>query len=285
MKLVKQQATQLASQEAHYHFHVCPTIQQGPSPGLTREDIINLLDTPAFHLNDVEHILEIRELIPNEDRARAERLLNAREFRNWIMAPRSQELLIHGDFTGTRRVSGLSWLCCCLLHALQQTQRFYSLTFFCGCHLDATDPHAGGRGIIRSLLLQLLWRQEYTLRDEGVNWELIQAGDIHHLCFLFELVLRHLSPDSVVFCIIDGIKYYERDQYLPEMYEVLRFLLDLTQGDRLQSVFKLLVASPSPTTEVRHIFNQDGIMTMASLPINADKSSSLRVLRHLENLG
>ncbi|KAJ2981093.1 hypothetical protein NUW58_g6778 [Xylaria curta] len=286
-RLLKQQSAQLALQAVHYHTYVFPATQYGQLPEPTREDILKLLDTPAFHIDDIEHIKQTRELIPNEDRARAERLLSAREFRSRIVAPSSRELLIHGDFAGTRPVSGLSWLCCSLLQALQQTGRLHGMTFFCGRHLDATDQHAGGRGMIRSLLLQLLGQQQsYNLPTQGIEWKLIQTGDIQSLCLLFEAILRQFPPDSVVFCIVDGIKYYERDQYLQEMSEVLRFLLDLTQDGRLQCVFKILVTSPSPTTVVRHAFDQDWIISMVSLPRNTDKSSSSRVYRHLEeNLG
>ncbi|GAW15166.1 hypothetical protein ANO14919_045750 [Xylariales sp. No.14919] len=210
--------------------------------------------TPAFHHDDVGHISHIRELIPSEDRVRAERVLTAREFRSWMAAPNSQELLIHGDFTGARHISGLSWLCCSILQALQQTGHLYSFVFFCGRHLDAADPHVGGRGIIRSLLSQLLCQQ-----------------------------LAHAAQDhTIISRIIDGIKYYERDQYVDDMSAVLRFLLDLTQGSQEQYIFKILITSPSPTTIVRQAFSQDCIISMGSWPRNADKPSSLRTIRHLE---
>ncbi|KAI0907574.1 hypothetical protein F4823DRAFT_602606 [Ustulina deusta] len=282
-KRIEENTFRQAQQATYYHTYVFPTLQQRPPPGPSREDILNLLDTPAFHNDDVGHILDTRELIPSEDRVRSERVLTAREFRSWMIAPNSQELLIHGDFAGTRYISGLSWLCCSILQALQQTGRLYSLVFFCGRHLGAADPHVGGRGIIRSLLSQLLCQQPpHTTQDQAINWELIQAGDIQHLCLLFHSTLRQLPPESVVFCIIDGIKYYERDQYVDEMSEVLRFLLDLTQGGQVQYIFKILITSPSPTTMVRQAFSQDCIISMGSLPCNADKPSSLRTFRHLE---
>lgn len=199
-----------------------------------------------------------------------------------MVAPNSQELLIHGDFTGTRHISSLSWLCFSILQALQQTGHLYSLVFFCGRHLDAADSHVGGRGIIRSLLSQLLCQQPaHAAQDHTINWELIQAGDIQHLCPLFHSALHQLPPESVVFCIIDGIKYYERDQYVDEMSAVLRFLLDLVQGGQEQYVFKILITSPSPTTIVRQAFSQDCIISIGSWSRNADKPSSLRTFRHL----
>ncbi|KAI1733498.1 hypothetical protein F4680DRAFT_454909 [Xylaria scruposa] len=283
----KRVASQLSSQASHCNTYVFPTIQQGEPPRPTQEDLLDLLGTSAFHITDIEHILHTRELIPKEDRGRAERLLTTHAFRGWLVTPTSQELLIHGDFAGTRYVSGLSWLCCSLIQALQQTSQLHSLAFFCGRHVDATDAHAGGSGIIRSLLSQLLQQQQVRMPSgQPGDWELIQAGDIQHLCLLFESVLLQFPQDSVVFCIIDGIKYYERDQYLQDMSEVLRFLLDLTRGGRLQCVFKLLATSPSPTTTVRHAFHENCIISMASLPRNADHPSSSRIWRHLdEHLG
>lgn len=282
--MLEKQTAQSKLQAPHYHtYNIYSILRQGPPQGPTREDIMDLLHVPAFHIEDVEHILRMRESIPNEDRARAERLLTTRVFRSWIVAPSSRELLVHGDFVGTRHISGLSWLCCCLLQALQQTGRLHSLTFFCGRHLSPTDAYAGGCGIIRSLLLQLLWQQQGDIPlEQNIDWNLVRTGDIPHLCLLFESILCRWPPGSVVFCIIDGIRYYERDQYLREMSEVLRFLLDLTHVGRLQCVFKILVTSPAPTNVVRRAFDPGSIISMASLPRITDKSSSRQVFRHLE---
>jgi hypothetical protein len=69
------------------------------------------------------------------------------------------------------------------------------------------------------------------LLDREVNLSRVQEGDIEQLCALFGWFARRLLEGMTLFFLINGIKYYERDQYSVDMAQVLRYLLDLT-GDK-----------------------------------------------------
>ncbi|KAF3768064.1 hypothetical protein M406DRAFT_224869, partial [Cryphonectria parasitica EP155] len=92
--------------------------------------------------------------------------------------------------------------------------------FFCGLHVDAiTDRYTGGFAMIRSFICQLLCQFDFgeKLSASVVTRELVQHGDINELCRLFEWLV-HLLPSYVVLvCLIDGILYYERPEFLGSM--------------------------------------------------------------------
>ncbi|KAI1075124.1 hypothetical protein F5B20DRAFT_560861 [Whalleya microplaca] len=281
---LKQHNLYLAAQVSFYRAHTpnnLADIEAAPtSPG----SLLTLLNTPQLDIFDVERIMRSKESIPAEDRARAELVLRAPKFHAWTVAPTSRELLVHGDFKGTHYISGLSLFCCSFLQAIRNTGRFYSLVYFCGCHIGSNDAFSGGRGMIKSLVSQLLSQRMTEAGPPGsdINLNLIKVGDIGQLCNLFGWLLRRIPQDAPVFCLVDGIRYYEREQYLEDMAQVLRYLLDLTCDETIQCVFKILITSPSETTIVRQAVDEDSILSMAPQPRTGQKFSHIRFARHME---
>ncbi|KAH9903911.1 hypothetical protein F4778DRAFT_71921 [Xylariomycetidae sp. FL2044] len=279
----------LAAQVIYYPAHTPPSPSYVTYNPIIREALIAILDTPDVVLSDIEHIWRTRELIPAEHRSRAERLLAARQFQTWTLSPGSSELLIHGDFDGIHYVSGLSWFCCSILRALSDDSRFGNLAHLCGRHPDERDPIIGGTGLMRSLVSQLLRQYPVDLShlEQDINLSLVKSNHADQLCNLFSWVLYRLPQDSVVFCLVDGIKYYERQEYLEDMSEVLRHLLDVRVDRRVKCVFKLPVTSPSSTRYVREAFEEECIISMTSIVRTGEHPSDVRVARcfegHLNN--
>jgi len=228
--------------------------------------------------------MRTRELLPTDDRERVEPLVRSRKFQDWVVAPASRELLVHGDLKGTQYVSALSFFCSTLIQSLKEMNRFLPVIFFCGRHIDDNDVHAGARGMIKSLIAQLLRQRSFdtSLLDREVNISLVKEGDIKQLSALFGWLARQLAEDVTLFCFIDGIKYYERDQYSDDMGEVLRSLLDLTEDRNMHNTFKILVTSPSETKIVRQAFDNECILSMAGQPRTGTGFSKSRVGRQLE---
>lgn len=158
-------------------------------------------------------------------------------------------------------------LCSILAQAVIGSPSFRPVVFFCGRHLDEQDKHSGARGMIKSLIAQILSHNPF------VTWlldtQIVQSaceGNIDALCTLFRFLAYQLPAEVTLFCIIDGIKYYERDAYAYDMGTVLLMLLNLIQDPGMRSRVKLLVASPSETRIVRQAFG-DCILSMYSTPI------------------
>lgn len=85
--------------------------------------------------------------------------------------------------------------------------------------------------------------------------------------------------------MIDGIGLYERDQYRPEMEEILCFILGLTEDEGINATIKLFMTSPQPTRYVRAVF-QDGtsLLTMASVPDVAQGPNSIHFNKQLNDV-
>lgn len=255
----------------------------------------HLFYEPDIALADMAYLQNSQELIPLAQRERTESLVRNQKFRDWILAPRSTELLIHGDFlvegSGALAISALSLFSSMFLHGVRESGRFTALAFFCSRHLDRDDEDgdAGGRAMIKSLITQLLQQHAHEhhfdarIVDKDVDaHQIIEEGDIGQLVVLFRSLLSQLPRATTIICVIDGIKYYERDEYVDDMALVLRGLLDLTLDQNLGVVFKILVTSHSPTHIVRQAFSPTNIFTLDPLAGVGQGCSTTRFARDLD---
>lgn len=234
--------------------------------------------------SDAQQILASRELFPPNHRDQAASIVVNKSFRTWITSPVSRKLLVHGSFDGTHYVSALSYFCTTLLQALQGAGQHTTLTFFCGRHLDPNDRYAGGQGMIRSLVAQLLQQHRFDCRglDKQVDLALAESGDIKELTLLLRSLVQRLY-NMTLFCIIDGIKYYERAAYIEDMSVVLASLLDIAEeGQESRNVFKLLITSPSPTRIVRQAVRHDEILSLDIVPAVDQGFSTSQLARQIQ---
>lgn len=256
-----------------------PYLQTMPAP-LSRASLIEVLGSQAIAATDVEYVMKRRTSIPHKDRLKAEGIMKSHQFRDWIVSPISQKLLIHGNYPGTWPISGLSVLCSMLYKALQASTEFIPLIFFCGRHLDERDAVAGGRGLIKSLISQTL--SQYPFDTTMLNSYMIRDaldGNFHALCVLFQSLADQLPKERTMVCIIDGIKYYERDVYEQEMGEAIVQILNLVHNPNMPSIMKVLVTSPLETKIVRNAF-PGCILSMSSVPV-AVSTESMNMYREL----
>lgn len=63
-----------------------------------------------------------------------------------------------------------------------------------------------------------------------------------------------------VFCIIDGIVYYERREFEDDMADVLVYILGRMEEDSGPAVVKVLVTRPLETALVRVAFDEELIL-------------------------
>ena len=183
----------------------------------------------------------------------------------------SRELLVQGEIEsrGTYHTSELSLFSATLIQALRTRDRYISLVFFCGYHIE-DDELADGQVMMKSLINQVLRQQTFdiSLLHQYVDLEGIWRGDIRQLCALFELLVQQLARETTVVCLIDSIVYYETDEFEADMLEVLRCLLNLVRDGGLQPTFKVLITTPLETEQVRLEFGDDDstFLSTASLP-------------------
>jgi hypothetical protein len=232
------------------------------------EDIWGLLRIPNVDEDDMQHAIFHAEQMIYEDHGRAQQAMETELLQWWITTPGSTRLLIHGDFEHAEAVSSFSVLAAVLTLNLRSSGNYIGLVFFCGRHL-AWDRHQGPLAMIRSLIAQIL-RQlpaQYVHLDPQLSRQEIEDGDVQALCKLFAYLLRQVPLGTPVMCFIDGINFYEADQYFGDMETVILSLTDLVDDSQsMGNSFKLLLICPRPTVEVRRIFDPDLLVHMESIP-------------------
>lgn len=78
---------------------------------------------------------------------------------------------------------------------------------------------------------------------------------------------------------MDGIKYYEREEFLDDMGHVVSFLLDLEQSKGGANAFKLLITSPSATIIA---FEDEDVLLMATLRAAGAASNQSHFIREFK---
>ncbi|OTB15343.1 hypothetical protein K445DRAFT_12109 [Daldinia sp. EC12] len=271
------------------------------------EELWEALQVPEIDNIDIEHITKQTGGLPFEDKGRAEKVVDTRQFKQWMLSDkhwiysgnqwvrlgrdehilgRTMKLLVHGDYDLNEKVSSLSILCVSLIGILRNQRNIVSLVFFCGRHLDG-DENPGPLAMIRSLVGQLLQQNPYCPSGlaQYVSMQDARRGNIQELCKLFGCLIRQLPSTVTVFCILDGIGLYEREQYKDDMEDILDYILDLVEDEEhdIDTVFKLFLTNPRPTRYIRAAFQDEiSLLNMASVSDNGQWPSSIRFSRQID---
>ncbi|KAF7526241.1 hypothetical protein G7054_g10818 [Neopestalotiopsis clavispora] len=247
-------------------------------PTTTCNSLLEFLNSSDIDEIDIAYITKTQLSHGTPGRIRIDHIMKSEEFVHWITEPMSKELLIHGN-SATTPISPLSVFCTLLIQNLRQVPNFVCVSFFCACHLH--EPQGGPSMLIKSLMAQLLQqRAHFDVRFITFEMaELMENGNIGTYCSVFGQLVQQMARDETMFCIIDGANFYERDEEIcHEFGEVLCFLLDLTKS---QTKFKILLTSPSITTEIRKAIHNEDYLSLPEQGRNTESFSPLRFERQL----
>lgn len=246
-------------------------------PIVLQNDLLGFLNMTGLDDTDLEYILGLRVPLTSKGRDPTNEIMKSPKFKEWLVTSLPQELLIHGN-SDSQPISPLSFFCAMLVRNLRSVNTFRPITFFCGRHIH--QDYGGGRTMIICLLTQLLQQQHFDLgfiRSEDAYQ--MNHGNIEAFCYIFGSLVQQVKTTESVFCVIDGINFYERSEdLLQEMAYVLRFLLDLTKG---RTVFKILITSPSTTEDVRQAIKDDNYLALPEPARNTQPFSNLRFERQV----
>jgi hypothetical protein len=242
---------------------------------------------------DVAHISDSAVLVDRRDQGRSEQLVGHPQFQQWMVQTESTELLVHGHMRPSRTsVSPLSLFTAAIVQNLQQIERFLTLAFFCAAHSDPYDPLAGGVGLIKSLLVQLLTQHQFDNSDlghatRGVDLDLLESGvdDVVQLCALFVGLVRRLKSNVTVFCLLDSVNVYDDPEFMQELQveRVLFEVLSLTRDKKVQTHVKILMTSPTDTATIKGGFEEEDILSMLGQPRGEKRFDRGRLAHQLED--
>ena len=101
-----------------------------------------MLGVPDISVSDLRRVKELDSTLSQRNKRKAGQVLRTKVFKQWMGCLQPAKLLIHGNFRGSRTESPLSLLTATPTlteAALADQQRFVSLVFSCGCHLDPEE--------------------------------------------------------------------------------------------------------------------------------------------------
>ena len=121
--------------------------------------------------------------------------------------------------------------------------------------------------MLNNLLSQLI-NQILTsnLRPKLVDHCLSEADpQVSELCDLFIQLAEALPTGTILFCIVDGISYYEDAERRAECSEVLSMLTSLSRRNHSATIgplIKLLVTAPLRSHFAYQLFEEEEILNM-----------------------
>jgi hypothetical protein len=155
------------------------------------------------------------------------------EFVSWLTERQSSLLLIEGYLPNTTQaVTPLSVFSSTLVSSLVNSPSSVVLFFFGGLHTkeDGTS-YSGPSGLIRSLITQLLLNDKLPKPQLNLLTEdliaVCKEENIKALCELFERLVLQVPSYTQVFCVLDGLAWYEQYpwtsdlDYIAAMFEHL----------------------------------------------------------------
>jgi hypothetical protein len=230
-----------------------PTSLQTLSP----EQLITLLNVPLEkEVRDLNFVLRQNKEFDSTSKSYGAMVISSPRFQRWVAASEKDLIYVEGHLDPSRfgRTSPISYFCANLAQLFGDSATSITLHFFCGQHVAFNDDLQGPRGLIRSLLTQLLkiWPSDllYGLDFAGFigNHESIPMGD---LCQIFELLLRQVPIHSTVFCIIDDLAQFEKDRWDEDYWHFLRMLGTLILGQESGMKFKVLITSSTKSKRLQ----------------------------------
>ncbi|KAA8904873.1 hypothetical protein FN846DRAFT_951720 [Sphaerosporella brunnea] len=222
-----------------------------PSPQPTYISQLKLLELLATDPNiasaDREACVHAGQAFKMATQDRAGWLMQSEKLKSWLTSRYAEVRLIHGNHEPLK-ISPVSYLCAMLVESLEKLKPALVLYFFCGSHTQSRDPLSNAYALLKSLLAQLLSQHTFdTSFLQPYDVQRLEKNDLQSLCNLFWGLAQQLDSTVALFCIIDGISFFETSQREPAMHAVLDKLLALARGDTMGTVFKLLVTSPATT--------------------------------------
>lgn len=205
------------------------------------------------HLTDgIDTVIRRRTRITVQDQDQAQAVFEETRLRAWLEIERSDMILVDGNMQSSARdrISAMSLFCANFVMTMAKLEPRNVFTyFFCGLYTTWMDPGAGPRDILQSLIIQLLvalddqnaLSLEFLSKQHHVQE--LKEGNINRLCrVLYELV-NEFPRETTVYCIIDGIQFFDRDACQSNLDLLVRNLEAMSRDDDLQPKFKILIAA------------------------------------------
>ena len=219
---------------------------------------------------DIQNVIRQGKRLKTNSQSKGNWLLHNKAFQAWLISDASSTLVVNGNAEGREHISPMSLVSAFLLQSLNGTDTASTISFFCGLHLAGHDDMRGPQGLARSLISQLLatmYASDLAILENDFHQQLeAHASDVAMLMELFFSLVKRLPQEFVLFCVIDGISLFEKQQYEQETRIVFQKLSQIAQAESQGGLFKLLLTSPSSSRCAKEFFPKESTII---IPKNA----------------
>ena len=256
-------------------------------PTITLSQILTYLHSdPQTAIHDIEISARLGRGLDRSGQNRAKWLLQNQRFLSWFDSATSQLLLVENNEENSGRTSSLSFFAAMLLQSLRPSQSAFPITlnYFCGIHTQ--ELSTGPCRMIRSLVAQLLSRQPYDLGFLAGQVQNLLNHDAGYLWGLFKYLVTSL-PFAIIFCVVDGISWYQDENEVLYSIQELRNLVKAPSGN---VIVKVLLTGPAPR-RAREIIHERNDQLLIPVDVDGDgdalterQMSAQRLTRPRSNL-
>lgn len=259
---LKQLNAQLSAQNLQIEHRLSrqPSPIQGPSISVL--DLMQILDVDYHHwTEDLKFVLKQAAKLSRENQGRARWLMRTPGFQNWLKRPQNSLLLVDGAMP-LERVSPISVLTATLIVPLLQAPSAVIIYFFCGKNLDvdAEAELSGPCGMLRSLIAQLVLQISPSPNLNGINSQRFlddcYKRQFPALCEVLRLLVEQLTTQTTLYCLLDGVSWYEQQHWVQELLFLVGLFKHLMQRGS-GCCLKLLMLSSNQSTEIRNLVNME----------------------------
>ncbi len=234
-----------------------------PVTKLTSRKLIQVLGCKSKLVKkDIAKAIAAGQVSDNTFQERAQALMGHTRLGTWITNPKSQMLLVNGN-ARREKLSPLTLACGMLARSLESFEGAIALNFFCGMHCETGDDDEGVESMLAHLIHQILtscpnFDLEFV-ETSKMRQEIIDH-DIDALCFVFDGLIRQLSEDQIVFCLIDGITFFEYGKRKESARQAISTIINLVE--ECGCVFKLLITSATKSIIVYNLFSKENVLNL-----------------------
>jgi hypothetical protein len=233
--------------------------------------IVQVTDA-SFIADDVEYSIRVSNQLAGLGRGGW--LLVTDRFKSWAQQPGSDMILVNGHMGDilTGKISPLSGICA-LFAGMRVVPQTIVLHHFCGLHSNIGEKLSGPKGLIHSIITQLVLYFDQQSYGKPVSWglghDLLQSArtnDIFGLCLLFQQLISQLPINLTVYYLMDSISEFETslEGWEDEMSQIVSFLRGVLLEQRSGPYLKVLMTAPHKSISLyRQISLKDQISLSA----------------------
>ena len=217
---------------------------------LTPDDLLDILDigadSSAYDLRRADRVGSSLDLSAMHF---AKGIVESQRFKGWQSEDMSATLFVEGGLSlaAYGRNTPMTLLSSTVVKSLDDEGPSVAIHFFCGLHTSSTDSLKGPSGMIRSLIGQILQLFAVDLNFASTRRyrQQLEILNLRTLCDCLIKLVRRLPVDTVLFCVIDGISFFEKREWAEDCRKAINELQDLAYDEEVRAVFKLLITSPA----------------------------------------